>query len=59
MWLSMSGRVNISGPGILKIVLNYPCVFSCLYSMAAVPNLFGTRDQCCSENLMPDDLRWS
>ena len=24
---------------------------------AVVPNLFGTRDQCYYENLMPDDLR--
>ena len=26
---------------------------------AVVPNIFGTRDQCSYENLIPDDLRWS
>ena len=29
------------------------------FSKAAVPSLFGTRDWCSCENLMPDDLRWS
>ena len=28
-------------------------------AVLAIPNLFGIRDQCSYENLMPDDLRWS
>lgn len=24
-----------------------------------VPNVFGARDSCAYENLMPDDVRWS
>ena len=34
-------------------------LLSMIYSKAVVPDLFGTRDWCFYENLMPDDLRWS
>lgn len=29
------------------------------YAIAAVPNIFGARDQRSYENLTPNDLRWS
>ena len=62
-WNLQTGLLNMPN-GTLKNLVKYRHSWrhqewSVKPSTSVVPNLFGTRDRCPYENLMPDDLRWS